>query len=209
LRHKIYFSFFTKFAKSSVSADMRRRKNTLCNTRTQPRRLNLGRFQQSVEGGPRDGSGGAVTAAMCAAAIGCKAWASGEGCVNVVLIAGGGALIEAHKGQSSVWLDAAVSSSPCTTSFMLPVLVQTRSMPCGLMMGDAMATPTDSANHTSTRRVIWMAWRSDCMALILSTRHATLGLGKRLTYLNRFGGFGNFNKLIDTHQESVVETGAR
>ena len=65
--------------------------------------------------------------------------------------------MDAHKGQSKVWLDAAVSSSPCTTSFMLPVLVQTKSMPCGLTSGDAMATPTDNANHTSTRRVIWMA----------------------------------------------------
>ncbi len=98
-----------------------------------------------------------MRAAMCAAAMGCKARASGEGCVNVVLIAGGGALMDAHKGQSKVWLDAAVSSLPCTTSFMLPVLVQTRSMPCGLTMGDAMATPTDNTNHTSIRRVIWMA----------------------------------------------------
>ncbi len=29
-------------------------------------------------GGPRDGSGGAVTEAMCAAAIGCRAYAKGE-----------------------------------------------------------------------------------------------------------------------------------
>ena len=94
---------------------------------------------------------------MCAAAMGCMTWAKGEGCVNVVLNAGGGALMEAHKGQSSVWLDAAVSSSLCTTSFMLPVLVQTKSMPCGLTMGEAMATPTDSANHTSTKRVMWRA----------------------------------------------------
>jgi hypothetical protein len=113
--------------------------------------------QRKSAGGPREGSGGAVMAAMCAAGIGCMAWAKGKGCVNDVLIAGGGALMEAHKGQSSVWLDADASSSPCTTSFMLPVLEQTKSMPCGLTMGDAIATPTDNANHTSTRRVRWMA----------------------------------------------------
>ena len=95
-------------------------------------------------------------------------WASGEGCVNAVFNAGGGALMDAHKGQSSVWLDAAASSSPGTTSFMLPELVQTKSMPCGLTMGDAMATPTDNANHTSTRRVSWMAWRKRCMFQIMS-----------------------------------------
>jgi hypothetical protein len=71
-----------------------------------------------------------------------------------VFNATGGATSDAHKGQSSVWLEAAVlSSSPCTTSFMLPVLVHTKSMAWGLTMGDAMATPTDNANHTSTRRV--------------------------------------------------------
>ena len=92
--------------------------------------------------------------AMCAAARGCNAWAKGEGWVNEVLRAGGGALIEAHKGQSNLWLEAATpSSSPCTTSFMLPVLVQTRSMPWGLTTGEAMATPIANANHTSTKRV--------------------------------------------------------
>ena len=33
-------------------------------------------------GGPRDGKGGAVAAAMCAAAIGCNAWAKDEGLLN-------------------------------------------------------------------------------------------------------------------------------
>ena len=103
-------------------------------------------------------------AAMCAAAMGCMTWAKGEGCVKRVFNAGGGALMDAHKGQSSVWLEAATPSSPCTTNFMLPVLVQTMSMPCGLTMGDAMATPTDKANHTNTRRVIWMACRKLCMS---------------------------------------------
>ena len=81
--------------------------------------------------------------------------------------------MEAHKGQSNVWLDAATASPspspwPCTTSFMLPVLVQTKSMTCGLTTGEAMATPSDNANHTSTKRVSWMAWRSCCMSEILA-----------------------------------------
>lgn len=88
----------------------------------------------------------------------------------MVLNTGGGALMDAHKGQSSVRLALAVSSSPDTTNFMLPVLVQTKSMPCGLTMGEATATPTDSANHTSTKRVSWMARRRDCMRLIMSYR---------------------------------------
>ena len=109
-------------------------------------------------------------AAMCTAAVGCMAGARGGACVNVVLSAGGGALMDAHNGQSSVWLEAATSSSPGITNFMLPVLVQTRSMPCGLTTGDAMATPTDKTNHTSTKRVSWMAWRKRCMRLIMSYR---------------------------------------
>ena len=108
--------------------------------------------------------------AMCAAAVGGMTRSRGEACVNVVLSAGGGALMDAHNGQSSVWLDAATSSSPGMTSFMLPVLVQTRSMPCGLTTGEATATPTDNANHTSTKRVSWMAWRKHCMRLIMSYR---------------------------------------
>jgi hypothetical protein len=57
------------------------------------------------------------------------AWAKGEGCVNVVLSAGGGATIDMHSGQSMVLADALASSSPCTTNFILPVLVQTKSIP--------------------------------------------------------------------------------
>ena len=94
-----------------------------------------------------------MIAAMCAAAMGCTTWAKGEGCVNVVLSGEGGAVMETHNGQSKVWLEAVTSSSPCTTNFILPVLVQTKSIPCGLTTGDAMATPTDNANHTSMKRV--------------------------------------------------------
>jgi hypothetical protein len=123
-------------------------------------------------------------AAMCAAAMGCVAWARGEGWVNVVLNTGGGALTAAHKGQSMVRLEASPPSAPCTTIFIMPLLEHTISMPLGLTTGEAMATPTDNANHTSTKRVMWMAWRRRFMALILSTALAKSDLGKRLTYLN-------------------------
>jgi hypothetical protein len=33
---------------------------------------------REVAGGPREGSGGAVSDAMCAAAMGCNTWAKGE-----------------------------------------------------------------------------------------------------------------------------------
>ena len=120
-------------------------------------------------------------AAMCAAASGCITWASGEGWVNVVLNSGGGAVKDVHKGQSIVLADAALSSSPCTTSFIMPVPVHTMSIPLGLSTGEAMATPTDNANHTSTRRVSWMAWRSCCMLRIMThmknqSKHPVNGL---------------------------------
>ncbi len=134
--------------------------------------------QRKSAGGPRDGSGGAVTAAMCAAAMGCTAWASGEGWVNEVLDWGGGAVMDVHKGQSIVLAEAALSSSPCTTSFIMPVPVHTTSMSLGLSTGEATATPTDNANHTSTRRVSWMALRNECIAEILPTELAQPDLGK-------------------------------
>jgi len=87
--------------------------------------------QREIVGGPREGRGGAVTDAMCAATTGISACAKGEGCVNVVLKDTGGAVIEAHNGQSIVLLATVLSSSPCTTNFMLPVLVQTKSIACG------------------------------------------------------------------------------
>lgn len=62
-----------------------------------------------------------------------------------------------HKGQSIVLPELGLSSSPCTTSFTLPELVQTKSMPCGLTMGAATATPIDNTNQTSTQRVMCMA----------------------------------------------------
>ena len=83
-------------------------------------------------GGPREGSGGAVREAMCAAAESNNACERGEGCVSAVFNAGGGALMLAHKGQSKVD-EAKVepSSSPWRTNFMLPVLLHTISIALG------------------------------------------------------------------------------
>ena len=108
--------------------------------------------------------------AMCAATWGNNACERGEACVSDVLMVDGGAMILAHRGQSKV--DdadfAPSSSSPCTTNFMLPVLVHTISMALGCTMGEAMATPTDKANHTSTKRMMWVVLRRYCMREILS-----------------------------------------
>ncbi len=66
----------------------------------------------------------------------------------------GGASMMTHKGQSMVWADALASPSPSATSLTAPALEHTSSIALGLTAGDAMATPNDNANHTSTRRVI-------------------------------------------------------
>lgn len=106
--------------------------------------------------------------AMCAATVGNNACERGDGCVSAVLMAGGGAPMVAHKGQSKVGKeDAELSSSPCTTSFMLPVLVHTISIALGWTMGDAMATPTDKANHTSMKRMSLVVLRRYCICKIL------------------------------------------
>ena len=104
--------------------------------------------------------------AMCAATVGNKACERGEGCVSAVINAGGGAQVVAHKGQSKVD-DAKVelSSSPCATNFMLPVLVHTISMALGCTIGDAMATPTDKANQISTKRMMLAVLRRYCTKL--------------------------------------------
>ena len=70
----------------------------------------------------------------------------------------------AHKGQSKVGeAEVELSSSPCTTNFILPVLVHTMSIALGWTMGDAMAAPTDKANHTSTKRMMFGVLRRYCM----------------------------------------------
>jgi hypothetical protein len=49
--------------------------------------------------------------------------------------------------------DVTVSSAASAeTSFMTPPVVHTNSMDVGETHGEAMATPNDKANHTSTKR---------------------------------------------------------
>jgi hypothetical protein len=120
--------------------------------------------QRRKVGGPREGRGGAVRDAMCAATAGNNACERGEGCVSAVFNAEGGALMLAHNGQSKVGEEEELSSSPCTTNFILPVLVHTMSIALGWTMGDAIVTPTDKANHTSTKRVMFEVLRKYCMA---------------------------------------------
>jgi hypothetical protein len=49
--------------------------------------------------------------------------------------------------------DATVSSASSEEiSFMTPPVVHTNSMDAGDTHGEAMATPNDKANHTSTKR---------------------------------------------------------
>jgi hypothetical protein len=74
-----------------------------------------------------------------------------------------------HSGQSMVWAEAVASPSPNATSLTAPALEHTSSITLGLTAGDAMATPSDNANHTSTRRVIWVERRKVCMQKILSS----------------------------------------
>jgi hypothetical protein len=62
-----------------------------------------------------------------------------------------------HKGQSMALLLGASSPSSLATSFMTPPLEHTKSMDLGDTSGEAMATPSANANHTSTKRVSWRA----------------------------------------------------
>ena len=51
---------------------------------------------------------------------------------------------------------------------MAPEPVQTSRMSCGLTMGDATATPSDSTNHANTRRVSIVKWCSIRMGRIIN-----------------------------------------
>ena len=61
------------------------------------------------------------------------------------------AMILIHEKKISVMKD------------MLPLLEQTRSMALGWITGEAMATPMDNANHTSTRLAMSLELRRACM----------------------------------------------
>ena len=106
-----------------------------------------------------------MTEAMCAAATGCRACAKDEGVESwAVPEGGGGAVTEAHKGQSMVLESvASPSTSPLSTIFMPPSLEQTICRLPGLMKVEAKADPTNSANHTSTRLAMRLELRRACM----------------------------------------------
>jgi hypothetical protein len=73
-----------------------------------------------------------------------------------------------HKAQSSCpWLGAALSVPSNVTSLSMPPLVHTSSVALGATKEDAMATPKDKANHTSTKRVRWRSCLKACMAKIV------------------------------------------
>jgi hypothetical protein len=59
---------------------------------------------------------------------------------------------------------ALAPSSPEATNFMPPALEHTIWVSVGFKMGEAMATPMNSANHTSTRRAIdlWFVVMNMC-----------------------------------------------
>jgi hypothetical protein len=97
---------------------------------------------------------------MMAAATGCSEWARGLAWSNVVAPDCKGTTTGAHRGQSMLAVNlASAPSSPEGTIFMPPALEHTIWVSVGFKMGDAMATPMKSANHTSTRRAInlWVA----------------------------------------------------
>ena len=74
-----------------------------------------------------------------------------------------------HKAQSiCAWLGAALSVPSTATSLTMPPLVHTSSVALGAAKEDAMATPKDKANHTSTKRVRWRSCLKVFMACILS-----------------------------------------
>ena len=102
-------------------------------------------------GGPRDGRGGAVWAAMMAAATGCSECARGLAWSNVVEPDCKGTTTGAHSGQSMLAVNfASAPSSPEATIFMPPALEHTIWVSVGFKMGDAIAIPINSANQTRT-----------------------------------------------------------
>lgn len=65
----------------------------------------------------------------------------------------GGEPIWTQSGQSNRWAErSSEPPSDVTTSFTTPAAEQTTSSACGLISGDATATPMDSANQASTSR---------------------------------------------------------
>ena len=105
-----------------------------------------------------------MTDAMWAAAMGCRACARGESFSKCAVSGGGGAVTEAHSGQSMLAEALSSPSSPVmSTIFMPPLAVQTICMPPGLMTEEAMAEPRNSANHTNTSLAMSLEVRRVCM----------------------------------------------
>lgn len=106
---------------------------------------------QEIKGGPRDGSGGAVSEAISAAATGCNKCAKGRAFSRPTEQESTGRTTAAHKGQSMLAVAlASTPSSPETTICMPPALEHTNWVSVGFKIGDAMATPMNSANQTRT-----------------------------------------------------------
>src|SRR5437899_1959240 len=110
---------------------------------------------QRENGSPRAGGGAEVIAATGAAGMLRRnldsGWAgSTVGCAN----GGGGAFSLMHSGHSSVCAEICcpAPSSDFTTRFTAPALEQTSFIACGRTIGEAIAAPMDSANHTGTQR---------------------------------------------------------
>ena len=125
-------------------------------------RYRLQRGQGSRAGGPREGIGGAVIDAMCADAMRCSAWASGDGEACGRLADGGGAATALHIGQSmplamvSAWPD----SSSTITIFMMPMPVHTDWIDAGLTSEVKTETARNKTNHASARPVMVWVFRS-------------------------------------------------
>lgn len=100
----------------------------------------------------------------------CTAKASGTDGARRPNALGGGALMFRHSAQSSMWLLVATSPwSLVTSSLAMPDVEHNTSIDCGLIMGEAMATPMASANHSSTqraRRVMGRIWAVVGMGLV-------------------------------------------
>jgi hypothetical protein len=124
----------------------------------------MAKFQE-IKGGPREGSGGAVCEATSAAATGCKRCANGLTFSSPTAQESTFKTTEVHKGQSILVVNlASAPSSPEATIFMPPALEHTIWVSVGFKMGEAMATPMNNANHTSTRRAInlWLVVMNMC-----------------------------------------------
>ena len=120
-------------------------------------------------GGPRGGRGEPVSHAIWADAMGRKACARALAESKLSVAGEGGALTCAHKGQSRLLdnLTASPSASSALTIFMPPMAEHTIWLACGFTKGEATETPTNSTNHTSTRRARRWALRRVCMGSIM------------------------------------------